>query len=149
MTKELDKAMLTPEEILAAPSGETVYNDDGSMDIRASRLNREIEIAKAQLAKAIPIIAKARDIEWIKALLKESIMVAKPDDLKGIHKRLETDTAEAERKKVAEEITFDDEDVHIFDTSYGYNQVRIDHVFLNEGSILWQTLKSRYQGEKK
>ena len=59
MTKELEKAMLTPEEILAVPSGETVYNDDGSMDIRASRLNREIEIAKAQLAKAIPIIAEA------------------------------------------------------------------------------------------
>ena len=58
MTKELDKAMLTPEEILAAPSGETVYNDDGSMDIRASRLNREIEIAKEELAKARPIIAE-------------------------------------------------------------------------------------------
>ncbi len=56
--KELDKAMLTPEEILAAPSGETVYNDDGSMDIRASRLNREIEIAKAQLAKARKVIAE-------------------------------------------------------------------------------------------
>jgi len=45
------------------------------------------------------------------------------------------------RRKVVEEITFDFEDVHIFDTSYGYNQVRIDQIYMNEDSHLWQTLK--------
>ncbi len=117
MTKELDKVMLTDEEISDAKADAILVWVKGKKlgltprDIAENWDSTEITklmneaIAKAAVAKAIPIIA--------------------------------------------EEITFDDEDVHIFDTSYGYNQVRIDHVFLNEGSILWQILKERYQGEKK
>jgi hypothetical protein len=41
--------LLTDEEIMACPAGETIYNEDGrTVNIRASRLNREWEIAKAQ-----------------------------------------------------------------------------------------------------
>jgi hypothetical protein len=48
--------LLSDEQILAAPSGETVYLDAGwQVDIRASRLNREREIAQAQ---------RNSDIEW-------------------------------------------------------------------------------------
>lgn len=46
-----------------------------------------------------------------------------------------------EREKLSSQIIFDKEDVHIFDTSYGYNQVRIDYVFINEDTELWQYLK--------
>ena len=47
---------LTPEEIIAVPSGETVYNGDGSMDVRASRINRELEVAKASADNAVRVI---------------------------------------------------------------------------------------------
>ena len=69
----------------------------------------------------------------------------------GIHmnsdlkKQIFKDIAEAQAKLTAgqlvAEITCDKEDVHIFDTSYGYNLVRIDNVFINEDSIFWQELQ--------
>ena len=52
-----------------------------------------------------------------------------------------------EWQKKLGEVMFEEEDVHVFDTSYGYNQVRIDHVFLNEDSLIWQDLKSNLKGE--
>lgn len=103
--------------------------------------DRDRIVTEAQDALTASIVDKlARQderTEWIRALLKEGIMVAKPEQLEGIRKRL----GQQARQEMVGEITFEEEDVHIFDTSYGYNQVRIDHIFLDENSKLWQELK--------
>lgn len=45
-------------------------------------------------------------------------------------------------RELLSQMTFEPEDVHVFDTSHGYNQVRIDCVFINENSELWQAFLS-------
>ena len=40
-------------------------------------------------------------IRWIKALLREGIMVASPSQLKGIRKRIETDVKKAQAERLA------------------------------------------------
>lgn len=48
------------------------------------------------ITKAKPII----DTEWIKALLKEGIMVANPEQLNSIRKRLEEEANKQERERI-------------------------------------------------
>ncbi len=51
------------------------------------------------------------------------------------------ETCQDRVERILGQMLFDKEDVHIFDTSYEYKQVRIDCVFINEDSELWQALK--------
>ena len=49
---------------------------------------------------------------------------------------------QAKAEKLLAQMYFKLQNVHIFDTFCGFNQVRIDSVFINENTELWQILKN-------
>ena len=87
------------------------------------------------------LVAKTASIKEVWYLLEDNKRVK--TDRAALMDAIEGKDAECQKRmeEMLAQLHFEPKDVHAFDTSYGYNQVRIDYVFINEDSELWEALK--------